>query len=60
MNVYIGYKLVQQLRKLINTAPEEEHKFEIRGAGCLFYLFKKMFKIIDRYGILDPSPSMQS
>ncbi|KAL2040397.1 hypothetical protein N7G274_006840 [Stereocaulon virgatum] len=48
MNVYIGYKLVQQLRKLINTAPEVEHKFEISGAGCLFYLFKKMFKIIDR------------
>ena len=48
MNVYILYKLIQQMRKLIDTAPGEEDKFEIKGAGCLFYLFKKLFKIIDR------------
>ena len=48
MNIYILYKLVQQLKKLIATAPGEEHRFEIKGAGCLFYLFQKMFKLIDR------------
>lgn len=49
MNVYILYKLIQQMRKLIDMAPGEEDKFEIKGAGCLFYLFKKLFRIIDRY-----------
>ena len=48
MNLYILYKLVQQMKKLINTAPGQEHNFEMRGAGCLFYLFKKMFKLIDK------------
>ena len=49
MNLYILYKLIQQMRKLIAMRPGEEDKFEIKGAGCLFYLFKKLFKIIDRY-----------
>lgn len=48
LNIYILYKLIEQLRILINTAPGEEHHFEIEGAGCLFYLLKKMFKLIDR------------
>ena len=48
MNTYILYKLVQQLKRLISMAPGEEQNFEIKGAGCLFYLFKKMFKLIDR------------
>lgn len=48
MNIYILYKLMQQLKILINAAPDEAQKFEIKGAGCLFYLFKKMFKMIDR------------
>ena len=48
MNIYILYKLVEQIKKLIACAPGEEQKFEIKGAGCLFYLFKKMFKLIDR------------
>ena len=48
MNIYILYKLVQQIKKLIDVAPGQEAKFEIRGAGCLFYMFKKLFKIIDR------------
>jgi len=48
MNIYILYKLIQQLRKVIGTAPGEEQNFEIKGAGCLFYLFQKMFKLIDR------------
>lgn len=48
MNTYILYKLIQQLRKLIRSAPGETQNFEIKGAGCLFFLFKKMFKFIDR------------
>ena len=48
MNVYILYKLCEQLQKLIASVPGEEDRFEIKGAGCLFYLFKKMFKLIDR------------
>ncbi|KZF21492.1 NicO-domain-containing protein [Xylona heveae TC161] len=47
MNIYILYKLVQQLRKLIASHPGEEEGFKIQGAGCLFHLFKKMFKLID-------------
>jgi len=48
MNLYILYKLVQQMRMLIATRPGEEEGFKIQGAGCLFHLFKKMFKLIDR------------
>ena len=49
MNTYILYKLLQLMRKLIDSTPGEEQSFEIKGAGCLFYLFKKMFKLIDRW-----------
>lgn len=48
MNVYILWKLCQQMQKLIAAAPGDDNQFEIKGAGCLFYLFKKMFKLIDR------------
>jgi len=41
MNLYILYKLIQRLQKLIATIPGEEHKFEVKGAGFLFYLFEK-------------------
>ncbi|KAF6224896.1 hypothetical protein HO133_010090 [Letharia lupina] len=47
-NIYILHKLVQLMRKLIASAPGDEQSFEIKGAGCLFYLFKRMFKLIDR------------
>ena len=50
MNIYILHKLVQLMRKLIASAPGAEQSFEIKGAGCMFYLFKKMFKLIDRSG----------
>lgn len=48
MNIYILYKLIQQMKKLIALGPAEEQQFQIQGAGCLFQLFKKMFKLIDR------------
>ena len=48
MNFYILFKLVQQMKALIALAPGQEPTFEIKGAGCLFFVFKKMFKVIDR------------
>lgn len=49
MNVYIVWKLVIQLRRLINSTEEdEEQHFQIQGAGCLYLVFKRMFKLIDR------------
>ena len=48
MNIYILLKLIRLMRKLIASAPGAEQDYEIKGAGCLFYLLKKMFKLIDR------------
>jgi len=56
MNLYILYKLVQHLRTMIKSAPGQEQEYEIKGAGCLFYLFKKMFKLIDRWVYWDHRP----
>lgn len=50
MNVFILYKLIKQLRVIINSpadAPEAE--FQIEGGGCLFRVLKRTFKLIDRY-----------
>lgn len=47
MDMYILYKLIQLMRKLIASAIGEEQTFENKGAGCLFYLLNKMFKLID-------------
>ncbi|KAF2107214.1 high-affinity nickel-transport protein-domain-containing protein [Lophiotrema nucula] len=49
MNLYILYKLVVQMKKLIASAPGEEGEhFKIQGGGLLFNLFQKLFKLIDR------------
>ena len=48
MNAYILYKLYMQMKILTSSRPAHEQQFEIKGAGCLFHLFKKMFKLIDR------------
>lgn len=49
MNIYILYKLIVQMRKLIASEPGTEHQeFKIQGAGFLFNIFQKMFKLIDR------------
>lgn len=49
MNVYILYKLVKQMGKLLNTHPSSHGEFKITGAGFLFNLFGKMFIMIDRH-----------
>lgn len=36
------------MKRLIASTVEEEQSFELKGAGCLFSLLKKMFKLIDR------------
>ena len=48
MNLYILYKLVRQMKLLIASPEGREQSFEIQGAGCLFVVFKKLFRIIDR------------
>jgi len=49
INAYILSKLVQQLRKAI-AAPigEESLDFKFEGAGCMMFLLKKLFKLVDR------------
>jgi len=47
MNMYILYKLVVQLRSLINDGPTAQ-KDPWVGGGCLFNIFKKMFVFINR------------
>ncbi|OAL48228.1 NicO-domain-containing protein [Pyrenochaeta sp. DS3sAY3a] len=49
MNMYILYKLVVQMKKLIASEPGTEHlEFKIQGGGCLFPILQKLFKLIDR------------
>ena len=50
MNIYILYKLIQQIKKVINTSEQDGQRpgFELKGGGCLFWMLKKMFRIIDR------------
>ncbi|KAL6704857.1 hypothetical protein ACN47E_007540 [Coniothyrium glycines] len=49
MNIYILYKLIVQMRKMIATEPGSEHEeFRIQGGGCLFPILQKLFRLIDR------------
>ncbi|KAK5168529.1 hypothetical protein LTR04_006512 [Oleoguttula sp. CCFEE 6159] len=50
MNVYILFKLVQQLRRLARQQQKQDgnNTTALQGTGCLFYLFKKAFAVIDR------------
>ena len=48
LNFYVLYKLIQQMQKIIATKPGEEQAVEFQGTGCLFRIFKKMFRLIDR------------
>ena len=50
MNLYILYKLVMQLKKVLNLPEgQEEEIWKIEGGGFLFKILKAMFKLIDRY-----------
>jgi len=49
MNLYILYKLIVQMRKLIACVPGTEHQeFKIQGAGFFFNILQRVFKLIDR------------
>jgi len=48
LNGYILYKLIKQIRLLIASEAGFDQTFKIEGVGCLFSLFKKMFKIVDK------------
>ena len=49
MNLYILYKLVVQMRKMIAAEPGSEHaEFKLQGGGCLFPVLQRLFKLIDR------------
>jgi hypothetical protein len=49
MNIYILYKLVIQMKKMIASDPGSEHEqFKIQGGGCLFPILQKLFKLVDR------------
>lgn len=48
MNVYILYKLVEQMRILIKMEEGEEQEFRIKGAGCLFWVLRRLFRVVDR------------
>ncbi|CAN9254489.1 unnamed protein product [Alternaria sp. RS040] len=49
MNIYILYKLIVQMRKMIASDPGSEHEeFKIQGGGCLFPILQKLFKLVDR------------
>ncbi|KAF2027996.1 NicO-domain-containing protein [Setomelanomma holmii] len=49
MNVYILYKLVVQMKKMILSDPGSEHEeFKIQGGGCLFPILQRLFKLIDK------------
>jgi high-affinity nickel-transport protein len=49
VNAYILFRLVEQMKKVLNLRKgEEEQTWRIEGGGCLFRILKKMFKIIDK------------
>ena len=48
MNVYILFNLIGELKRCIRAGPLPQDGPWV-GGGCLVHLFKKMFKLIDRY-----------
>jgi len=53
MNMYILYRLIKQMRKVLTLREgEEEEGWKVEGGGCLFQVLKKMFKLIDRYVLI--------
>lgn len=49
MNLYILYRLIVQMKKVLRLAEgDEEQAWKVEGGGCLFNLLKRMFKTIDK------------
>lgn len=57
LNIWICYKLARQLRKVIRKGlGEGEGEFRIEGGGCLMWIFRWGFRLVDRYGYFILSP----
>lgn len=55
MNAYILYRLIKQMRKVLGLKEgEESEAWKIEGGGILFSVLKRMFRLIDRYGLSLP------
>ena len=49
MNMYILYKLIKQMQKILSLPEgQEDEIWKIDGGGPLFRMLKKMFRLIDR------------
>ncbi|KAK2749751.1 hypothetical protein FQN55_002987 [Onygenales sp. PD_40] len=49
MNGYILYKLIKQMKKVLNLPPgHEDEAWKVEGKGVIFKILRKMFKLIDR------------
>lgn len=50
INAYILSKLMKQMDEILRRGTEEEGSdlLDISGAGCLFQLFRGVFKVVDR------------
>ena len=49
MNGFILYKLIRQLRALMQTPPGQEPEFQLLDSGgCLFRIIRRLFKVVDR------------
>ncbi|KAJ5701412.1 nickel transport protein [Penicillium malachiteum] len=49
MNMYILYKLIKQMQKVLSLPKgQEDEIWKIEGGGPLFRILKKMFRLIDR------------
>ena len=49
MNIYIFYKIIQELRKMISAPRGEQLELRFDGVGCVFSLLRKLFRLVDRY-----------
>ena|ERR1700748_42872 len=49
MNIYILYKLIQEMRRQLHSSATSTFEFQFEGAGCLFSILRKLFRLVDRY-----------
>jgi hypothetical protein len=48
MNLYILHKLVKEMKKQLQKADSDALELKFEGAGCLFAVLKKLFRMVDR------------
>ncbi|MCJ1357214.1 MAG: hypothetical protein MMC33_007210 [Icmadophila ericetorum] len=48
LNGYIFYKLWCEMQRMIRAGDQERKEFKIEGKGPIFWILKKLFKLIDR------------